>query len=139
MVIFILPNTYKPDQSIAARLRRVDWLGSVLFVGSLTSFLVALSWVGDIDTLFTPMGRFVLIQYWEGWCHVCVVDLAYHRAPGSGYRWPGILGGIFSLRDSSSYDPHHDSKGQIDGHQLLLHGDPRHVCEYNGGCGFRYL
>lgn len=33
-------------QSIAAKLRRVDWLGTVLFVGSMTSFLVPLTWGG---------------------------------------------------------------------------------------------
>ncbi|KAI1614407.1 DNA repair protein RAD50 [Exophiala viscosa] len=33
-------------QSIAAKLRRVDWIGSVLFVGSMTSFLIPLTWGG---------------------------------------------------------------------------------------------
>jgi len=33
-------------QSIAAKLRRVDWIGTVLFVGSMTSFLIPLTWGG---------------------------------------------------------------------------------------------
>ncbi|KAJ9615246.1 hypothetical protein H2200_001320 [Cladophialophora chaetospira] len=33
-------------QSIAAKLRRVDWLGTVMFVGSMTSFLIPLTWGG---------------------------------------------------------------------------------------------
>lgn len=33
-------------QSIAAKLRRVDWIGSVIFVGSMTSFLIPLTWGG---------------------------------------------------------------------------------------------
>lgn len=33
-------------ESVAAKLRRVDWLGSVLFVGSMTSFLIPLTWGG---------------------------------------------------------------------------------------------
>ncbi|KIW22734.1 uncharacterized protein PV07_11000 [Cladophialophora immunda] len=33
-------------QSIAAKLRRVDWLGTVIFVGSMTSFLIPLTWGG---------------------------------------------------------------------------------------------
>ncbi|KIX93074.1 uncharacterized protein Z520_11131 [Fonsecaea multimorphosa CBS 102226] len=33
-------------QSIAAKLRRVDWVGTVIFVGSMTSFLIPLTWGG---------------------------------------------------------------------------------------------
>ena len=33
-------------QSIAKKLRRVDWVGSVLFVASMTSFLIPLTWGG---------------------------------------------------------------------------------------------
>ncbi|OAL35450.1 hypothetical protein AYO20_05300 [Fonsecaea nubica] len=33
-------------QSIAAKLRRVDWIGTVVFVGSMTSFLIPLTWGG---------------------------------------------------------------------------------------------
>ncbi|OCT49378.1 putative MFS transporter [Cladophialophora carrionii] len=33
-------------QSIAAKLRRVDWIGTVIFVGSMTSFLIPLTWGG---------------------------------------------------------------------------------------------
>lgn len=33
-------------QSIAAKLRRVDWLGTVIFVGCMTSFLIPLTWGG---------------------------------------------------------------------------------------------
>ncbi|KAL6250391.1 hypothetical protein RBB50_002693 [Rhinocladiella similis] len=33
-------------QSIAAKLRRVDWVGTVVFVGSMTSFLIPLTWGG---------------------------------------------------------------------------------------------
>ncbi|KIW92317.1 uncharacterized protein Z519_07301 [Cladophialophora bantiana CBS 173.52] len=33
-------------QSITAKLRRVDWLGTVIFVGSMTSFLIPLTWGG---------------------------------------------------------------------------------------------
>jgi MFS family permease len=33
-------------QSIAAKLRRVDWIGTIVFVGSCTSFLIPLTWGG---------------------------------------------------------------------------------------------
>ena len=33
-------------QSIAAKLRRVDWIGTVIFVGSMASFLIPLTWGG---------------------------------------------------------------------------------------------
>lgn len=33
-------------QSIAAKLKRVDWIGTVLFVGSMTSFLIPITWGG---------------------------------------------------------------------------------------------
>lgn len=33
-------------QSVATKLRRVDWLGTVIFVGCMTSFLIPLTWGG---------------------------------------------------------------------------------------------
>lgn len=33
-------------QSIAAKLKRVDWIGTVLFVGSMTGFLIPITWGG---------------------------------------------------------------------------------------------
>jgi MFS family permease len=33
-------------QSIASKLRRVDWIGTFIFVGSMTSFLIPLTWGG---------------------------------------------------------------------------------------------
>jgi MFS family permease len=33
-------------QSIATKLRRVDWIGTVLFVGSMASLLIPLTWGG---------------------------------------------------------------------------------------------
>ncbi|RYP64785.1 hypothetical protein DL769_006530 [Monosporascus sp. CRB-8-3] len=39
--------TLKPrTESLKAKLQRVDWLGTVLFMGSATSFLVAITWGG---------------------------------------------------------------------------------------------
>jgi hypothetical protein len=45
MVLLFLKLNVLPE-SVAAKLRRVDWLGSVLFVGSATSFLIPLTWGG---------------------------------------------------------------------------------------------
>lgn len=45
LVILFLKLNLIP-QSIAAKLRRVDWIGSVVFVGSTTSFLLPLTWGG---------------------------------------------------------------------------------------------
>lgn len=45
MVVLFLKLNIVPE-SIRAKLRRVDWIGSVLFVGSTTSFLIPLTWGG---------------------------------------------------------------------------------------------
>lgn len=53
MVVLFLRLNIIPE-SIAAKLRRVDWGGSVIFVASTTSFLLPLTWGG--------------IQYpWSSW------------------------------------------------------------------------
>lgn len=46
IVIPFLKSSYEPQGTLAVRLRRIDWFGSVLFVSSLTVFLIAVSWVG---------------------------------------------------------------------------------------------
>lgn len=40
--------TLKPKEAtFGEKLRRIDWLGSFLFTGSATSFLIAVSWGGS--------------------------------------------------------------------------------------------
>jgi MFS family permease len=34
------------DSSLTQKIRRIDWLGSLLFLGSTTSFLIGISWAG---------------------------------------------------------------------------------------------
>jgi len=48
IVIPFLKSSYKPQGALSTRLRRIDWVGSVLFVGSLTTFLLAISWGGSM-------------------------------------------------------------------------------------------
>jgi len=45
MVPLFLRLNFIPS-SMASKLRRVDWLGSVMFVGSMSSFLIPLTWGG---------------------------------------------------------------------------------------------
>ncbi|KAH8652220.1 major facilitator superfamily domain-containing protein [Xylariales sp. PMI_506] len=42
LLLTIAPRT----ESVGAKLARVDWIGSVLFMGSFTTFLVAICWAG---------------------------------------------------------------------------------------------
>ena len=44
MVWFFLRLKFRPS-SFWAKLQRVDWIGTFLFVGSLTSFLIPVTWV----------------------------------------------------------------------------------------------
>jgi len=47
MVIIFMHIPFKNDHhTVAVRLKLVDWIGSLLFVGSLTSILIAMSWGG---------------------------------------------------------------------------------------------
>ena len=48
VIIFFIKTTYVPSQSRMQGLRNIDWLGSVTFVGSITSFLIPLSWGGTM-------------------------------------------------------------------------------------------
>ena len=45
MVLLFLKLNFLPS-SLASKLRRVDWIGTVLFIGSATSFLIPLTWGG---------------------------------------------------------------------------------------------
>ncbi|KAL8822773.1 MAG: hypothetical protein Q9191_006497 [Dirinaria sp. TL-2023a] len=44
-VVFFLRLKFKAT-NLASKLRRVDWIGSVLFIGSTTSFLIPVTWGG---------------------------------------------------------------------------------------------
>ncbi len=48
LLVLFLQVTYKKDDSLATSFRRIDWLGNAIFVGAVTSILVALSWAGAI-------------------------------------------------------------------------------------------
>lgn len=39
---------YKKDDSLATSLGRIDWTGNVIFIGSISSVLIALSWAGAV-------------------------------------------------------------------------------------------
>jgi MFS family permease len=41
--------------SIASKLRRVDWIGSTIFVASMTSFLIPLTWGGVQVRVLLPL------------------------------------------------------------------------------------
>jgi MFS family permease len=45
MVPLFLKLNFLPS-SMASKLRRVDWIGSILFIGSMTSFLIPITWGG---------------------------------------------------------------------------------------------
>lgn len=46
VTIPILLTIKPPAETMGEKLRRVDWIGSVIFMGSATSFLIAISWGG---------------------------------------------------------------------------------------------
>jgi MFS family permease len=48
MIIFFLKLNF-PTSSFLAKLRRVDWIGTVVFIGATTGFLVPLSWGGIME------------------------------------------------------------------------------------------
>lgn len=45
LIIFLQVN-YRRDTSIATKLKRIDWIGTVIFVLAMVSILIALSWAG---------------------------------------------------------------------------------------------
>lgn len=47
MIILFLRLHFVP-QSLVKKLKRIDWLGSALFIASLSSFIVPLTWGGVI-------------------------------------------------------------------------------------------
>jgi MFS family permease len=44
-ILFVRLNAVS-ELTVAQKLRRVDWVGAALFIGSMTSFLVGISWGG---------------------------------------------------------------------------------------------
>lgn len=48
VIIFFIRTTYVPSQPRLSGLRHIDWLGSTLFVASITAFLIPLSWGGTM-------------------------------------------------------------------------------------------
>jgi hypothetical protein len=46
MAIFLVKIRAVSPLTLAQKLRKIDWIGAVLFVGSLTSMLIGLSWGG---------------------------------------------------------------------------------------------
>jgi MFS family permease len=46
VAIFIVRLEAVVQLTVAQKLKRVDWMGAVLFIGSMTSFLVGISWGG---------------------------------------------------------------------------------------------
>jgi hypothetical protein len=45
MIPLFLKLNFVPS-SLASKLRRVDWVGTVIFIGSTTSFLIPITWGG---------------------------------------------------------------------------------------------
>lgn len=45
IILFVKINT-TVQESVKQKIRRVDWLGSFLFIGGMTSFLIGVSWGG---------------------------------------------------------------------------------------------
>lgn len=46
LLVFLFLELNMPPSSLASKLRRIDFIGTLLFVGSTTSFLLGLSWGG---------------------------------------------------------------------------------------------
>lgn len=65
LVWLFLHSPYKPERSYLQSLKHIDWFGIVIFMASLTSFLVALSAVCHSQTSFEAF----LISC-PGWCAI---------------------------------------------------------------------
>ncbi|KAL8716609.1 MAG: hypothetical protein Q9181_008407, partial [Wetmoreana brouardii] len=46
MAFFFLSTLAKPQSTLKSKLLTIDWLGNTLFISSLTSLLIAISWAG---------------------------------------------------------------------------------------------
>lgn len=50
LVMFLMPRQHRLRGGMASRLGRFDWVGAFIFVGSLVSILLGLTWVCcDLD------------------------------------------------------------------------------------------
>ncbi|KAI2026499.1 hypothetical protein LOY97_003940 [Ophidiomyces ophidiicola] len=48
LLVLFLNVKYNKEDSLATRLSSIDWVGTVIFVGSVSSILLALSWAGTL-------------------------------------------------------------------------------------------
>lgn len=67
------------------RIRRIDWIGSVLFIGSTTSFLVGISWAGvqfswlsyqTLTPIIVGVVGILTMTFWENICAEPIIRLA---------------------------------------------------------------
>ena len=48
LLLLFLKVRYKKDDNLATSLGRIDWTGNIIFIGSISSVLIALSWAGAV-------------------------------------------------------------------------------------------
>lgn len=125
MVIFFIKSSYRPEHTLGTGLKQIDWIGSILFVGSLTSFLIPLSWVSVVHMLV--FHSFLSILF-KGRNKLLLVELAYASASDSRLGRLTILGCVLAFPDQGSIDTTQYIKQQDGFHQLYRQFDPRHGC-----------
>ncbi|WEW56053.1 hypothetical protein PRK78_001488 [Emydomyces testavorans] len=48
LLVLFLKVKYKKEESLATRITNIDWIGTIIFVGSVVSILISLSWAGAL-------------------------------------------------------------------------------------------
>ena len=48
MLVALLHVNYEKETNIMTKVRRIDWVGNAIFVASVVTNLIALSWAGTV-------------------------------------------------------------------------------------------
>ncbi|KAI1376081.1 MFS general substrate transporter-like protein [Hypoxylon crocopeplum] len=48
VIVLYLHVNYRKEQTLADKLTKIDWVGNLIFIGSISSILIALSWAGSV-------------------------------------------------------------------------------------------
>jgi hypothetical protein len=106
--LFVKINT-TVEESLKQKVQRIDWLGSFLFIGSTTSFLIGVSWGGiqykwtsayTLAPIFIGLFGFFLSCIWEARVKEPVLrgSLFYNASAIAAYYCAFAQGFLVSLK-----------------------------------------
>ena len=101
LTTFFLNTHYKPEEGPSKSLKKVDWGGAAIFVASLTSFFVAISWVRPrLESMITIVAHKV-----PGWHTIRLGFIRHPRSSDPWRHWHIVVAFVRASRSSHANTP----------------------------------